>query len=372
LGDGYSSILVDNKILFTQYRKNRRDQFEFSGALDAQTGRIIWEHRVEAPLSAEDESGWGGMGPNSTPLIVDHRLYTLSSCGLLHCFDKRTGEVLWVQDLVKSFHGITDSFVGYSPSPIAYNNLIIVVVTFDYSKERRVFSKTEENALIAFDRITGTVVWRNFDFNTSESSPIIIHFEREDQLVLSTNQGLLGVSPVDGKLLWLFPTVGSIITPVWNGKDTLYYSGGTNASPIAVKLTKEDGKTIPTKLWSNHKVNAEQTTPVLIGDFVYGASSNELYCVDINTGKLMWLEPGYPMATCVYGDDKLITLDVDGHLKLLKITSEKPTLLSGCKVTRKYSFTAPTLVGDVLYVRDRNQIMALDLGADQSGNKQSP
>jgi len=32
------------------------------------------------------------------------------------------------------------------------------------------------------------------------------------------------------------------------------------------------------------------------------------------------------------------------------------------RITEKYSLTAPTLVGTTLYVRDRKNIMALDLG----------
>jgi hypothetical protein len=68
------------------------------------------------------------------------------------------------------------------------------------------------------------------------------------------------------------------------------------------------------------------------------------------------------MASCVHGDGKLIILDQDGQLTLATATPDSLTVHSQCKITEWHSFTVPTLVGKVLYVRDRNHLMALELG----------
>ena len=48
LGEGYSSIAVDRGMLFTMYRKGDN---EVAIALDAATGKTIWEYSYAAPFS---------------------------------------------------------------------------------------------------------------------------------------------------------------------------------------------------------------------------------------------------------------------------------------------------------------------------------
>ena len=55
-------------------------------------------------------------------------------------------------------------------------------------------------------------------------------------------------------------------------------------------------------------------------------------------------------------------LDEDGNLALATATPEGLTIHSKCKIAERYSWAAPTLVGTTLYVRDRQHIMALDVG----------
>ncbi|MCH7631681.1 MAG: PQQ-binding-like beta-propeller repeat protein, partial [Planctomycetes bacterium] len=122
LGDGYATIVVDNGVLYTMYRK---DADEFTVALDAKTGETIWEHGNPSPftkLMAEY-----GPGPHSTPLIVGNRLYTIGTNSVMHCFNKKTGRVLWKHDLVDEF-GAPIPGRGYASSPIAYKNTVIVPV----------------------------------------------------------------------------------------------------------------------------------------------------------------------------------------------------------------------------------------------------
>ena len=160
-----------------------------------------------------------------------------------------------------------------------------------------------------------------------------------------------------------------IVTPAWNGRDTLFYSsaGSEHKVGVAIKLTSQAGKTTPEKLWRSKKVCTYQPTPVRIGDYLYGATNRVFMCVDFNTGKRLWAKRSYPLATCVLGDEKLVLLDQDGWLTLVTATPEGLTVHSRCKVTERDSFTVPTLAGTTLYVRDQKHIMALDLSAAGNG-----
>ena len=66
----------------------------------------------------------------------------------------------------------------------------------------------------------------------------------------------------------------------------------------------------------------------------------------------------------VYADNKAIILDEDGDLALAKLAPDGVTILSEAKkVFDTVSWTVPTLVGKTLYARDREKIVALNLGA---------
>src|SRR5262245_36213304 len=96
LGEGHSSILAENGRLYTMYRPLgmmsmlRRSQEEVVTALDAATGKTLWEFRYPAPSDDLDFSQ--GAGPHSTPLIVNNRIFATSTRKELFALDKATGK----------------------------------------------------------------------------------------------------------------------------------------------------------------------------------------------------------------------------------------------------------------------------------------
>ena len=364
LGTGYSSIVVDDGALYTMYRQSKTNNYEYTIALDAASGETIWRKRNLAtiPRSTADH-GKEFTGPNATPLIVADRLYTLGRNAMLHCYQKTDGAILWKHRLRKDF-GAQIETCGYSCSPIPYGNTIIVPVG------RTADDKSEGNSLVAFDQSTGDVVWRSQTFRINHSSPILINFEGEDQYVLCTKEALIGVNPANGELLWKHAYsseqfAGIFATPLWNGKDTLFFS--SREIGCAVRLLKGDSGTTVQQVWSDNKVPMGMGTPVLMGNMLLGSKrgggvETPFLAVDAKTGSRLWLKRIFPTAVAIGGDGKLIILDHTGKLGLATVTTEGVTVHSQCQITERWSFTAPTLVGTTLYLRDEKHIMALDLG----------
>lgn len=380
LGDGYSTILVDGKVLYTMYRV---DEDEFSVALDARTGETLWEHKNPSPKTPQMEQY--GPGPHSTPLLVGNRLYTVGTNVVMHCFDKRTGKVLWRRDLVEEFGAPVPGY-GYGCSPTAYGDTVILPVDRQREEESaesdeggegedkqvaedKPKKKVERQTLIAFDQKTGEVIWKNQDIPISYSSPILTEMDGEEHLILLTEKELVGFDPANGDLLWRHatePEGSNLSTPVWNGENLVFCSSAYDAGSRVFKLEKKDGKIVPEQLWYNRKMRVHHANVIRIGDYIYGSSGDFgpafFVGINMNTGKVAWRQRGFKKATCVYGDGKLIILDEDGNLALTTVTPEGMTVHSKCKVTERLSWTTPTLVGKTLYVRDRKHIMALDLG----------
>lgn len=373
LGEGYSAIVVDDGMLYTMYAV---EGAECTVALDPATGNTIWEHRNTAPFAGTDY----GPGPHSTPLVVGDRLFTVRANAVMHCFDKKTGEVLWKHDLPAEFAAPIPYF-GYAPSPIAYQDTVIIPV--DRKRAGMYLAASQGDApesvddeipavqsLMAFDQASGAVVWKNQDFPIDYSSPILINFGGEDQLVLFMRKEIIGVDPSNGELRWRIECLPSpdenISTPIWNGEDLLFFSAAYNSGSRVVKLTKEEDQTVPEQLWYSRKLRLHHGNAIQLGDYVYGSSGDfgaALFtCVNVRTGEVVWRERGFKKATLLYADEKLIILDEDGWLALATATPQGLTVHSKCKITDRLSWTAPTLVDTTLYVRDRKHIMALDLG----------
>lgn len=375
LGDGYATIIAVDGLLYTMYR---RDEDEFTVALDAKTGKTIWEHRNPSPFT--QLMAQFGPGPHSTPLVVADRLYTIGTNTVMHCYDRRTGKILWTHDLANEFDAPIPGR-GYGSSPIAYKNTVIVSVgrkqeddqgesTDDDETKSEKKVAVDGQALIAFDQMTGKVVWKSQDFRIGYSSPVVINFHNQEQLLVFTTTDLVGLDPANGSLLWKNPHKtqygANISTPLWNGEDLIFCSAAYGSGSRVVRLTRKDGKTVPEELWHSRKMRVHHGNVIRIGDHIYGSSGDVgpafFMAMNLETGKIAWRERGFKKATCVYGDGKVIILDEDGQLALATATPDGLTVHSKCKVAEPYSWAAPTLVGTTLYVRDRKHIMAFDLG----------
>ena len=98
---------------------------EVVAAIDAASGKTIWEFKYPAPPDGIHFDQ--GFGPHSTPLIVGNRLFAASSSSELFALDKTTGKRIWAHDFVKEFNAPLTGR-GYSGSPILYNGTIIVTM----------------------------------------------------------------------------------------------------------------------------------------------------------------------------------------------------------------------------------------------------
>ncbi|MCH7591497.1 MAG: PQQ-like beta-propeller repeat protein [Planctomycetes bacterium] len=355
LGDGYGTILVDGDALYVMYRI---DQDEFTVSLNRKTGETLWEHKIPSPTTKLMEQY--GAGPSSTPLIVGNRLYTIGTNMLLHCFNKKTGDVIWKHDLVMKF-GATVPGRGYCASPIAYGDTVILPVGGD---------DKEGQSVVAFSQSNGAVIWQDQSFQVTYASPILIHFQGEDQLVFFMGSELVGLDPNSGELLWSHPHKtqygANLSTPVFDGKDILFCSAAYDSGARAIRLSREGGKTVAKELWYSRKMRLHHGNAVQFGGYVYGSTGDFgpafFMGMNLETGKIAWRQRGFKKATCVYGDGKVIILDEDGKLALATLSPDGLNILSTCEITERYSWAAPTLAGRTLYVRDRKTIMALDVG----------
>ena len=370
LGDGHSAITAASGRLFTMYRErpeglpeNEFGSEEVVIALDAATGKTLWEHRYPS----EQMNFRFGAGPHSTPLVVGGRVFALGTNKQFHAFDAKSGEVLWAYDLVEELDA-TPALVrsqvkaGYGASAIAYGDTVIVTVG------------GPGQAVVAFRQSDGEIVWKTGDFLIASASPLLIDLKGQEQLVVVGGEVVNGFDPKTGDLLWSHPqnAEGDMnnTTPVFGATyedgGVLFMSVAYGNGSRALRLRRDEEKTTAEELWFSKDLQVMFSNTLMLDDFIVGSSGDFgpafLVALDWKTGERLWRERGFGRSSFVWADEKIIVLDEDGTLALASMSRDGLEVLSRAELLTGRAWTTPTLVDTVLYLRDRRVIKAVELG----------
>ena len=354
LGEGYSAPSVDGGTAYTMYG---RPNEEVVIALDANTGKTIWEHATPIDFRS-DAAGEMGNGPYAAPLVTANRVFTTGVAGRFQALDRKTGKLLWTQGLWGS-HGGTRTMYGYASSPLAYRDMIILPVG------------AKGKATMAFKQSDGSVAWAKGNVPNAYVSPLIINLDGLDQYVAVMDGAVFGLNPLSGDLQWQVPWKAgygiSCSMPVWCPGNLLFVSAEYGAGTKMIRLEKKGLQTNATEAWFSNRLRLHHGNAMWINGSLYFTSGGKgsqaiLTGVDAATGNIHWQERSISKATFVWADGKLITLDQDGNLMLADPSPKGFKVIARAELLTSLSWTPPVLVGTRLYLRDRRSMMAVDLG----------
>jgi len=222
-------------------------------------------------------------------------------------------------------------------------------------------------AIVALSLDDGSLLWESGPYYVGDSSPTLITHGGQDQIMVLIFGGLAAIDPSTGQELWRLSFEqpgGHIMMPVWDGGDRLFVGSGQDSSGgRMIRLTREHGKTVPHEMWYSRKIKPGLSNPVRDGDNVYVSGNSRILGFDLETGKLFWRKRGFKGFSCLLADGKLFILEDDGKLTLATPSPKDLVIHSQFQVLGGANFYAsPTLVGRTLYIRDRKNIHALDVG----------
>ena len=354
LGDGYATILAESGILYTMYRSG--DASESVIALDAKTGEEIWTYKHAAALW-EDFNTRFGPGPHSTPIIHGDNIYAIGVRGDVLALEKTSGKRIWLRKTWEELHAEPPGR-GYASSPLIHNERLVVPVG------------GRGQALVAFELDTGKVAWTSGSYKNAFSSPILINVDGQDQIVMFFQAYVVGFNATTGKELWSHPHSTkyevNAATPVWSDGNLLFLSSAYDKGGQVIQLSQKDGVTTVTERWFERKFQIHHGSAVRIGNAIHGSSGDFgpafLVTADVETGKLLSRQRGFGKANLMAVGNQVLLLDDDGTLALAEPVADSLQVKATAQVFDARSWSAPTLVGTILYIRDQKQIVALDLG----------
>ena len=153
--------------------------------------------------------------------------------------------------------------------------------------------------------------------------------------------------------------------PVWGKDHLLFVSSAYNGGSRVLRLTRAAGAVTAEEVWANKRVRVHFGNAVRFGTRVYASNgdfgSAPLAAIDVATGNIVWRDRAVGRATLVGADGKLIILDEDGNLAIATPGETGLIVHAKAAVLEAQSWTAPTISGTTLYLRDRKQIMAVEL-----------
>jgi outer membrane protein assembly factor BamB len=353
LGEGYSAPAIEGRRLYTMYSNATG---EVVTALDAATGKTLWEHSYRTAFA--DAGADIGHGPFAMPQVIGDRIVSVGGTGRLYSLEKRTGRPVWTHDLYAEF-GASKMRFGYSCHALPYKDLLIMSIG------------GSGNSLIAFNQADGKVVWARHTFPNSHSSPALINVDGQAQAVALMGQQVVAVDPLTGNLLWTHPHPTqydlAVATPSWGPDNILVVSSSYEGGTRGLQLSQTGGKTTVKQLWHNPRIKVHFGSMIRLGGTIYGASGHSgpapITAFDVKTGQILWQSGrDFAKAQLLYADGKLIVLDEDGVLALTTPTPTALTVQSKVQLLTKVAWTPPVLAGTTLYVRDRKTLMALKVG----------
>ncbi len=348
IGNGYGSPLITSEKI---YVNGEIDSTGYLFAFDLK-GCLLWKTEYGKEWMASFQ------GSRSTPTVVGNKIYTCSGMGDIRCFDASSGERIWGINMIDDLHGKYNRF-GYSQSLMV--------------DEERLYCSPggADTNVVALDRMTGKLVWKSPAKGeiSAYCSPNIIQRGKQKILLTFSEYQLLGIDPLDGKLLWSHEqdTLADIHanTPLYNDGN-IYYTTGCGNMTVKLKLTG-DGKSI-SQLWQNKSLDNYMGGCVKVGSSLIGSGARKkrLFRVDCETG-LTIDSLNIGTGNTIYADGMIYMYNQKGKMYLVDIQAGKMEVVSKFKIRKgtKEHFSHPVIHNGVLYIRHGVALLAFDIKAKE-------
>jgi outer membrane protein assembly factor BamB len=395
---GWSAPSLVGDDVYVCSTEEARGEAETVACLSAVDGEIRWRDTYEVGPYWKRNIGWARGGFRATPCIDGDRLFTLGSIGHLRCYNRKSGKVLWQQNLWDQWNPSGEK--GYVFSPITVDGKLILWYSDGVTKsnqERPDVEKEREQFLVlcrALDPANGKQLWEFQEPHRPESrmgegqTPGVARFGDDNCIVVNGNAQLKALRVSDGKEIWKYngpePLMRGTTIPTPLVLDN-FIVNVPDADPMQVVEVDRSRPDLPTRtLWARHTGIYNPIHQFRHHDgYLYGFSgvvegSDEkaasdsklnLICLDLKTGKLMWKEPGFQCGVAMTIADGLLFVRSYQMLRLVEATPSGYKLRGQVQTHKVWKptlnlldFVQPVLSNGKLFIRTPEEIICYLVG----------
>ncbi len=340
VGGGYASVVVADGTVFTI---EQRRQKEVVAAYDLDTGREKWIHGWDA----EFRETLGGNGPRATPVWHDGRIYALGATGEFRCLDAASGKRIWSRNILSENQAENLPW-GMAASPLIVDDKVVVLP-----------GGPEGKSVIAYNRITGDLIWKALDDKQSYISPQLVTLLGQRQILVVSANRALGLAVNDGSIIWEFPWIynhARAAQPIVTADNRFFISAGYGYGAALIEISSKGEAFETQKIWANTRMKNKFGSSVLHEGFIYGFDEAILACIDSSTGDLKWKGGRYGYGQLLLASGYLVIISESGELALVKASPEKYEEVARFQAIEGKTWNMPAIADGRLIVRNASEM----------------
>lgn len=345
-----------------------KDAIYITGMPDSTTG-MLYCLGLEGNLLWKDKYGEefriSYTGSRSTPVVTSKELYLISGAGEIICYDLRKRKKKWTKHMVSQYCDSIPKY-GHAQSVLINGNRLYCT------------PGGKEFNVVCLHRKTGNLIWASKANRerATYSSPILIHHNGNEILVIVSNDSILGIDTNDGVLLWSIPFkplfVRHVNTPIYHEGNIYMATDAYNNEGgfIAIELNTKGNKA--KMLWERRDIRNLLNGFIVHDDLLFTPTyrKKNWQALDVGTGKTVSTWEGYVDGTLTYADGLFYVLANDGQVLLCENTDKGFEAISSFQLDISIYdpfaplWAFPVIKGKRLYIRHKGKLFCYNIASD--------
>jgi outer membrane protein assembly factor BamB len=367
--EGYAGAAIkDGRIYLNDYNDKKKEHL--IRCVSLADGKDIWQWSY--PVEVRPNHGI----TRTVPAIGQKLVFSLDPKCRFHALDAKTGKIIWQKNLLQDYKAtIPGWYAGQNPLIDGDRVLLAtggdaLIIAFDQATGKEIWRTPNPNKELM-----------------SHSSLMPATIGGVKQYLYLTMKNLMGVAASDGQLLWSVPFTARIVavpSPISIGDGRIFVTSGYEAGSAMFQVEKGVGFSAR-KLFSltSTQFNSEAQTPILFQNHLFAVSSKtrgRFTCLNLD-GKVVWQSPvvsgnaeasrTFNLGGFLLADGMFFILDGNtGMLRLVEASTKEYIELASAQILDGEDVWGPLALSDgKLIIRDMSQMVCLQVGRSGGGKK---
>ncbi|MBN2244099.1 MAG: PQQ-like beta-propeller repeat protein [Acidobacteria bacterium] len=363
MAQGYAGAAIKNGLVYVNdYDENKKEHAV--RCLSLSDGKEVWRWSYKVNIRPNH-----GI-TRTVPSVGGSLVFSLDPKCQFHALDAKTGKLVWQKNLVAEYKTTIPQWYA-GQNPLLEGDRVIVatggsalVVAFDQATGKEVWKTPNPDKDLM-----------------SHASLMPAEIDGVRQYLYLTMNKVVGVSAADGRLLWKSPFTARMAaapSPLYVGGGKVFVTSGYEAGSVMYQVKKSAAgfSADPLFTLTSTQFNSEVHTPILYKNHMFAVGSKkrgQFTCMDLN-GKTVWQSPvasgdpagarTFELGGFLFADGMFYILDgVSGILRLVEAGTAGYRELASAQILEGHDvWGPPALSNGKLIIRDMGKMVCLEVG----------